>query len=223
MAATMRSGMITRKVGMSRMFADSSDHIPVTILQDHGNRVMARRTMKGDGYIALQMGTLPARMSQTARVAQRYLSKAKIGPMSKVVEFRIDESVSLQAGSELLVNHFTIGQKVDVIGISKGRGFTGSMKRHNFGGMRASHGVSVSHRAHGSTGNSQDPGRVWKGKKMAGHMGGACVTVQNLEIVATDLDNDLIIVHGSVPGARGSWVLVSDAVKADIGKVGGEK
>ena len=219
----MRSGMITRKVGMSRMFTDSGNHIPVTILQDHGNRVIAQRTMEADGYIALQMGTWPARMRRTTQAARGYFSKANIEPMSKVAEFRVDEDSSLRVGSELFVKHFTVGHKVDVIGVSKGRGFAGSMKRHNFGGMRASHGVSVSHRAHGSTGNSQDPGRVWKGKKMAGHMGNTYVTVQNLEIVATDSDNGLIVIHGSVPGARGTWVLVSDAVKADIDAMSREK
>lgn len=212
----MRSGMITRKVGMSRMFTNSGDHIPVTVLQDHGNRVIAQRTMEGDGYIALQMGTWPARVRRLPRAAREYFSKANIEPMRKVAEFRVDESSSLRVGFELFVEHFTVGQKVDVTGVSKGRGFAGSMKRHNFGGMRASHGVSVSHRAHGSTGNSQDPGRVWKGKKMAGHMGNAYVTVQNLEIVATDSNNGLIVIHGSVPGAGGAWVLVSDAVKADV-------
>lgn len=219
----MRSGMITRKVGMSRVFTDSGDHIPVTILQNHGNRVIAQRTMENDGYVALQIGTWPARVKRTTRAARGCFSKASIDPMGKLVEFRVDDSASLQVGSELFVEHFTVGQKVDIIGLSKGRGFAGSMKRHNFGGMRASHGVSVSHRAHGSTGNSQDPGRVWKGKKMAGHMGNACVTVQNLEIVATDSNNGLIVVHGGVPGARGAWVLVSDAVKANIDTMSREK
>ena len=211
----MRSGMIAWKVGMSRMFTDSGDHIPVTVLQDRGNRVIAQRTIENDGYTALQIGTWPARMRKATRATRGHFSKANTEPMRKVVEFRIDEGASLQVGSKLFVGHFTVGRKVDVMGLSKGRGFAGSMKRHNFGGMRASHGVSVSHRAHGSTGNSQDPGRVWKGKKMAGHMGSICVTVQNLEVVATDLNNGLITIRGSVQGARGAWVLVSDAVKAD--------
>lgn len=211
----MRSGMIAWKVGMSRMFTDSGDHIPVTVLQDRGNRVIAQRTIENDGYTALQIGTWPARMRKATRATRGHFSKANTEPVRKVVEFRIDEGASLQVGSKLFVGHFTVGRKVDVMGLSKGRGFAGSMKRHNFGGMRASHGVSVSHRAHGSTGNSQDPGRVWKGKKMAGHMGSICVTVQNLEVVATDLNNGLITIRGSVPGARGAWVLVSDAVKAD--------
>ena len=219
----MRSGMIAWKVGMSRMFTDSGDHIPVTVLQDHGNRVIAQRTIENDGYTALQIGTWSARMRKAIRATRGHFSKANTEPVRKVVEFRIDEGASLQVGSKLFVGHFTVGRKVDVIGLSKGRGFAGSMKRHNFGGMRASHGVSVSHRAHGSTGNSQDPGRVWKGKKMAGHMGSICVTVQNLEVVATDLNNGLITIRGSVPGARGAWVLVSDAVKVDTDAMSREK
>lgn len=210
----MRSGMITRKVGMSRIFIDSGSHIPVTILQDHGNQVIAKRSLERDGYTALQIGTSPAKMKHLTRASRGHFAKAGVEAMRKIVEFRVAEDAVIPVGSRLSVEHFVVGQKVDVVGLSKGRGFAGSMKRHNFGGMRASHGVSVSHRAHGSTGNSQDPGRVWKGKKMAGHMGDRRVTVQNLEVAATDPDRGLIMVRGAVPGAKGGWVLISDAIKA---------
>ncbi len=210
----VRSGMIAKKVGMSRIFIASGGHIPVTVLQDHGNRVVAQRGLERDGYIALQIGTSPAKMKHLTRASRGHFTKAGVEAMRKVVEFRVTEDAVIPVGSKLSVKHFVAGQKVDVVGLSKGRGFAGSMKRHNFGGMRASHGVSVSHRAHGSTGNSQDPGRVWKGKKMAGHMGDKRVTVQNLEVAATDPDHGLIMVRGAVPGAKGGWVLISDAVKA---------
>ncbi len=212
----MRTGMIARKVGMSRIFTDDGGHIPVTVLRARDNRVVGQRTTERDGYVALQIGARPAKVKHLNRADRGRFAKAGVEPVRKVAEFRVSDDAVLPVGVRISVEHFVAGQKVDVTGTSKGRGFAGSMKRHNFSGMRASHGVSVSHRAHGSTGNSQDPGRVWKGKKMAGHMGDRRVTVQNLEVVATDAENGLILVRGGIPGAKEGWVLVSDAVKADV-------
>ena len=212
----MRTGMIARKVGMSRVFTDDGGHIPVTVLQASDNRVVGRRTMERDGYVALRIGARPAKAKHLNRAERGAFAKAGVEPVRKVAEFRVSDDAVLPVGVRLSVEHFAVGQKVDVTGTSKGRGFAGAMKRHNFGGMRASHGVSVSHRAHGSTGNSQDPGRVWKGKKMAGHMGDRRVTAQNLEVVATDVENGLILIRGGVPGAKTGWVLVRDAVKAKV-------
>ena len=210
----MRCGMIARKIGMSRVFTGDGGHVPVTVLEVRENRVVACRTVERDGYTALQIGTDKAKVKHLTRAQRGHFAASNVEPLRKLVEFRVSEDAVLPVGATLSVEHFVVGQKVDVTGTSKGRGFAGAMKRHNFGGMRASHGVSVSHRAHGSTGNSQDPGRVWKGKKMAGHMGDRRVTVQNLEVVATDPENGLILLQGAVPGARQGWVLVNDAVKA---------
>ena len=212
----MRTGMIARKIGMSRVFTESGGHIPVTVLKVEDNLVVGQRTPARDGYTALQIGTGAARVKHLARPQREHFARAGVEPQRKLAEFRVSDDALLPVGARLAVGHFVAGQKVDVTGTSKGRGFAGAMKRHNFGGMRASHGVSVSHRAHGSTGNSQDPGRVWKGKKMAGHMGDRQVTAQNLEVVATDDGNSLILVRGAVPRARNRWVLVRDAVKARL-------
>ncbi len=213
----MRCGMIARKLGMSRVFTEDGGHIPVTVIEVRANRVVAQRTLERDGYTALQIGTEEAKVRHLTQSLRGHFATAGIEPQRKLVEFRVSEDAVLPVGATLSVEHFVAGQKVDVTGTSKGRGFAGAMKRHNFSGMRASHGVSVSHRAHGSTGNSQDPGRVWKGKKMAGHMGDKRITVQNLDVVATDAENGLLLLRGAVPGARQGWILVSDAVKAPPG------
>ncbi|MBN36765.1 MAG: 50S ribosomal protein L3 [Rhodospirillaceae bacterium] len=210
----MRTGMIAKKVGMSRIFTGEGGHIPVTVLQVHGNHVVGQRTAETDGYVALQIGTGPAKVKHLNRAQRGQFAKAGVEPQRKVAEFRVSDDAVLPVGAQISVEHFVAGQMVDVTGTSKGKGFAGAMKRHNFGGMRASHGVSVSHRAHGSTGNSQDPGKVWKGKKMAGHMGAERVTTQNLEVVATDTENSLIMIKGSIPGAKEGWVMLTDAVKA---------
>ena len=213
----MRCGMIARKLGMSRIFTGDGGHVPVTVLEVGANRVVARRSVERDGYTALQIGTEEAKARHLNRPRRGHFAAAGAEPLRKLVEFRVSDEAMLPVGATLSVDHFVPGQKVDVTGVSRGRGFAGAMKRHNFGGMRATHGVSVSHRAHGSTGNSQDPGRVWKGKKMAGHMGDVKVTVQNLEVVSTDAGKGLIMVKGAVPGAPSGWVLIRDAVKAPPG------
>ncbi len=213
----MRCGMIARKLGMSRIFTGDGGHIPVTVLEVAANRVVARRSVERDGYTALQIGTQEAKARHLNRSLRGHFAAAGAEPLRKLVEFRVSDEAMLPVGATLSVDHFVPGQKVDVTGVTRGRGFAGAMKRHNFGGMRATHGVSVSHRAHGSTGNSQDPGRVWKGKKMAGHMGDMKVTVQNLEVVSTDTGKGLIMVKGAVPGAPSGWVLIRDAVKAPPG------
>ena len=209
----MRTGLIAQKVGMSRVFDEGGNHVPVTVLKVDGCQVVARRTAETDGYTAVQLGTGAARAKRVGKAMRGHFAKAKVEPKRKLVEFRVADDALLDVGAELSVEHFVAGQRVDVTGTSIGKGFAGSMKRHNFGGLRASHGVSVSHRSHGSTGQCQDPGKVFKGKKMAGHMGAERVTVQNLKIVATDAAEGLVLVHGAVPGARGGYVLIKDAVK----------
>ena len=209
----MRSGMIARKMGMTRVFTDDGEHIPVTVLKVDNCQVVAQRTEETDGYTALQLGVGTAKVKRTSNQMRGHFAKAEVEPKRKVVEFRVDADALIAVGSEILADHFIDGQRVDVTGTSIGKGFAGAMKRHNFHGLRASHGVSVSHRSHGSTGNSQDPGRVWKGKKMAGHMGDARVTTQNLTVVSTDVERGLILVRGAVPGSKGRYVLIRDAVK----------
>ena len=209
----MRTGLLAQKVGMSRVFTEEGRHVPVTVLKMDGCQVVAVRTEEKDGYNAVQLGTGAARVKNVNKARRGHFAKAKVAPKSKLAEFRVSADGLLDVGAELSAEHFVAGQFVDVTGTSIGKGFAGAMKRHNFAGLRASHGVSVSHRAHGSTGNSQDPGKVFKGKKMAGHLGDARVTTQNLEVVSTDEARGLILVKGSVPGAEGSWVLVRDAVK----------
>ena len=212
----MRTGMIARKLGMSRVFTDDGRHVPVTVLKVEDNQVVGQRTADSHGYTAVQVGATPAKVKHLTKSVRGHFAKAGVEPKRRLVEFRVSEDAMLPVGASLSAAHFVAGQMVDVAGTSKGKGFAGVMKRHNFGGMRASHGVSVSHRAHGSTGNSQDPGRVFKGKKMAGHMGDHRVTTQNLEIVDTDVENGLILVRGAVPGAKNSYVLIIDAVKATL-------
>ena len=209
----MRCGMIARKVGMTRVFTDEGIHIPVTVLQVDNCQVVAQRNEERDGYTALQLGVGTAKVKRTSQQMRGHFAKARVEPKRKVVEFRVSPDAMIDVGSEILPDHFVDGQRVDVVGTSIGKGFAGAMKRHNFHGLRASHGVSVSHRSHGSTGNSQDPGRVWKGKKMAGQMGDVRVTTQNLTIVSTDVDRGLILVRGAVPGSKGGYVLIRDAVK----------
>jgi len=209
----LRSGVIARKVGMTRLFMDDGKQIPVTVLQLDGCQVVAQRTADKDGYTAVQLGAGAAKAKRTSQAMRGHFSKASVAPKRKVAEFRVDPDNLIDVGAEISADHYLEGQYVDVCGTSIGKGFAGAMKRHNFGGLRASHGVSISHRSHGSTGQCQDPGRVFKGKKMAGHMGAARVTTQNLQVVRTDVDRGLIMIKGAVPGAKGGWVTIKDAVK----------
>lgn len=209
----MRSGVIAKKVGMTRLFMEDGKQIPVTVLQMENVQVVANRTQDKDGYTAVQLGAGSVRAKNTTQAMRGHFAKAKVEPKRKVAEFRVDADNLIEVGAEISADHYLAGQYVDVAGTSIGKGFAGAMKRHNFGGLRASHGVSVSHRSHGSTGQCQDPGRVFKGKKMAGHMGAVRVTTQNLQVVRTDAERGLIMVKGAVPGSKGSWVTVRDAVK----------
>jgi len=209
----MRTGLIARKEGMTRVFDEDGRHIGVTVLKIDECQVVDVRSEDRDGYVAVQLGAGKAKVKRTSKANRGHFAKAKVEPKKKLAEFRVSNENVLEVGAELGANHFIAGQYVDVSATSKGKGFQGAMKRHNFGGMRATHGVSISHRAHGSTGQCQDPGRVFKGKKMAGQMGNERVTTQNLEIVAVDLEDNLILVKGAVPGAKSGWVYVSDAVK----------
>ena len=211
----MRTGVITEKMGMTRVFTPEGSHVPVTVLKVDGCQVVSVRTEENNGYNAVQLGAGRAKAKRVNKPRRGHFAKAKVEPKQHLAEFRVAPDALLDVGQEISANHFVAGQMVDVTGTSIGKGFAGSMKRHNFRGLRASHGVSISHRAHGSTGNSQDPGRVFKGKKMAGHMGDSRVTVQNLEIVAVDEARGLILVKGAVPGSKGGVVLVRDAVKHD--------
>jgi len=209
----MRTGLIARKLGMSRVFRDDGSHVPVTVLHVDCCQVVAQRTGERDGYTALQLGVGKAKTKRVNRAMRGHFAKAEVEPKRMLAEFRVAEDALIDVGAELTVDHFVAGQRVDVTGVSIGKGFAGAMKRWNFGGLRASHGVSISHRSHGSTGNRQDPGRVFKNKKMAGHLGAERVTVQNLEVVGTDTEKGLLLVRGAVPGAEGGWILVRDAVR----------
>ncbi len=209
----MRAGLIAKKVGMSRVFAEGGKHIPVTLLHVDNCQVVSHKTNEKDGYNALQLGVGQAKVKRTTQPMRGHFAKAKVEPKAKLAEFRVADDAFIEVGSEMTVEHFIAGQMVDVTGTSKGKGFAGAMKRHNFGGLRATHGVSISHRSHGSTGQCQDPGRVFKGKKMAGHYGDERKTILNLEVVGTDLDEGLILVKGAIPGSKGGWVLINDAVK----------
>jgi len=209
----MRSGVIAKKLGMTRIFQEDGKQIPVTVLQMDKVQVVAQRTAERDGYSAVQLGAGAAKAKRTVQAMRGHFAKANVEPKRKVAEFRVAPENLIEGGAELTAEHFPAGQHVDVAGTSIGKGFAGAMKRHNFGGLRASHGVSISHRSHGSTGQCQDPGRVFKGKKMAGHMGAARVTIQNLEVVKTDVERGLIMVKGAVPGSKGGWVTIRDAVK----------
>jgi large subunit ribosomal protein L3 len=209
----MRSGVIAQKVGMTRIFTDAGEHVPVTVLKLANVQVLAQRTDEKNGYTALQLGAGTRKPSRVSRAQRENFAVAKVEPKRKIVEFRVSPDNMIEVGAEITADHFVIGQHVDVTGTNQGKGFQGAMKRWNFGGLRATHGVSVVHRSHGSTGQRQDPGKVFKGKKMAGHMGDEQVTTQNLEVVQTDKDKGLVLVRGAVPGSKGNWVLVRDAVK----------
>jgi large subunit ribosomal protein L3 len=210
----MRSGVIAQKVGMTRVYNDAGEHVPVTVLRMEGCQVVATRTVEKNGYTAVQLGAGQAKVKNTTKALRGHFAVASVEPKAKLQEFRVSEDNLLEVGTELKAGHFAAGQLVDVTGTSIGKGFAGVMTRHNFGGGRATHGNSVSHRSHGSTGQRQDPGRVFKNKKMAGHMGQTRVTTQNLEVVSTDEDRGLILVKGAVPGSKGAWIIVRDAVKS---------
>ena len=212
----MRSGVIAQKLGMTRIFTDAGEHVPVTVLKLDNCQVVAHRTEDKNGYTALQLGAGRAKVKNVSRAARGHFAAAKVEPKRKMMEFRVSADNLIAVGAEITADHFVPGQYVDAIGTSIGKGFAGAMKRHNFAGLRASHGVSISHRAHGSTGQHQDPGKVFKGKKMAGHMGDARVTTQNLLVVRTDPERGLIMVRGAVPGAKGGWVALRDAVKRKL-------
>ncbi|MGI3168943.1 50S ribosomal protein L3 [Pseudooceanicola sp. C21-150M6] len=209
----LRSGIIAKKVGMTRLFMEDGKQIPVTVLQLDKLQVVAQRTADAHGYTAVQLGAGTAKAKRTSKAMRGHFAAASVEPKRKIAEFRVDPENLINVGEEITADHYFEGQFVDVCGTSIGKGFAGAMKRHNFGGLRASHGVSISHRSHGSTGQCQDPGKVFKGKKMAGHMGAVRVTTQNLQVVKTDSERGLIMIKGAVPGSKGGWVTVKDAVK----------
>lgn len=209
----MRSGLIAQKLGMTRVYNDAGEQIPVTVLKVDNLQVVSQRTEEKNGYSAVQLGAGLAKVKNTTKPMRGHFAVAKVEPKRKLAEFRVSAENMLDVGVELSAEHFVEGQKVDVTGTSIGKGFAGAMKRHNFGGLRASHGVSISHRSHGSTGQCQDPGKVFKGKRMAGHMGSTRITTQNLEVVRTDAERGLVLVKGAVPGSKGAWILVKDAMK----------
>lgn len=212
----LRSGIIAKKVGMTRIFQEDGKQIPVTVLQLDKLQVVAQRTQETDGYTAVQLGAGTAKVKRVSQAMRGHFAAAKVEPKRRVAEFRVAAENLINVGEEITANHYFEGQFVDVSGTSIGKGFQGAMKRHNFGGLRATHGVSISHRSHGSTGQCQDPGKVFKGKKMAGHMGSVRVTTQNLEVVKTDADRGLVFIKGAVPGSKGGWVTVKDAVKKKL-------
>ncbi|MFW6028509.1 MAG: 50S ribosomal protein L3 [bacterium] len=212
----MRSGIIAQKLGMTRVFTDEGEHVPVTVLKVENCQVVAQKTADRDGYTALQLGVGLTKVKRLTKAERGHFAAAKVEPKRKLAEFPVSPDNLIDVGAEITVDHFVPGQFVDVSGISIGKGFAGGMKRWNFGGLRASHGVSVSHRALGSTGQNQDPGKVFKGKKMAGHMGAEKVTTQNLVVVQTDSARGLILVRGAVPGAKGGWVMLRDAIKRKL-------
>ena len=214
----MRTGLLARKVGMTRVFREKGENVPVTVLQLDDLRVVAHKTNENDGYNALQVGFGKAKVKNVTKPMRGHFAKQKVEPKQRLVEFRISDDNFVEVGAELSAKHFVDGQFVDVCGTSIGKGFAGGMKRHGFGGLRASHGVSISHRSLGSTGQCQDPGRVFKGKKMAGHMGATRITTQNLEVVSVDEARGLILVKGAVPGSKSGYVRITDAVKKAVAK-----
>ena len=214
----MRSGVIAQKVGMTRIFTDAGEHIPVTVLKLDNCQVVAHRTIEKNGYVAVQLGSGQAKVKNVSKAERGHFAVAKVEPKRKVVEFRVSNDALIPVGAELTADHFVVGQFVDVSGTTTGKGFAGGMKRWNFGGLRATHGVSISHRSIGSTGGRQDPGKTFKNKKMPGHLGAERVTTQNLRVVQTDAERGLILVEGAVPGVAGGWIHVRDAVKRALPK-----
>jgi large subunit ribosomal protein L3 len=212
-ASIMRSGVIAKKLGMTRLFLEDGKQVPVTVLQLDNLQVVAQRTADRDGYTAVQLGAGAAKAKRTTAAQRGHFAKANVEPKRKIAEFRVTPDNLIDVGAEITADHYLAGQFVDIAGTSIGKGFAGAMKRHNFGGLRASHGVSVSHRSHGSTGQCQDPGKVFRGKKMAGHLGSVRVTTQNLQVVRTDAERGLLMIKGAVPGSKGGWVTIKDAVK----------
>jgi large subunit ribosomal protein L3 len=212
----MRSGVIAQKVGMTRVFTDAGEHVPVTVLKVDSCQVVAHRTKDKNGYTALQVGVGKAKVKNVSKAERGRYAVVQVEPKRKLAEFRVSEDAMIPIGAEITADHFVPGQFVDVTGTTTGKGFAGAMKRWNFGGLRASHGVSISHRSHGSTGGRQDPGKTFKNKKMAGHLGVERVTTQNLRVVQTDPDRGLILVEGAVPGVAGGWIQVRDAVKRKL-------
>ncbi|GGB73652.1 50S ribosomal protein L3 [Blastomonas aquatica] len=211
----MRTGVIAKKVGMTRLFQDDGRHVPVTVLSLEDCQVVSVKNEDRDGYVAVQLGAGAAKPKNVNKPQREHFAKAEVAPKMLMAEFRVSDDAILDVGATISANHFVAGQLVDITGHTQGKGFAGAMKRWGFGGMRATHGVSISHRAHGSTGQRQDPGKVFKNKKMAGHMGDRQRTQQNLEVVRTDEARGLIFVKGSVPGSKGGWLMVRDAVKVD--------
>jgi len=209
----MRTGLLARKLGMTRVFSTDGNHVPVTVLKIDHCQVVAVRTLEKDGYTALQLGVGGVKIKNVTKPQRGHFAKAKVEPKARLAEFRVSEDAVLPIGAEITAEHFVPGQFVDVVGISIGKGFAGAMKRHNFGGLSASHGVSISHRSHGSTGQRQSPGKTFKNKKMAGHLGAARVTTQSLQVIATDASRGTLMIKGSVPGSAGGFVIVKDAAK----------
>jgi len=213
-----RSGVIAQKIGMTRVFTEAGEHVPVTVLRLNHCQVLGHRTKDKNGYVALQLGAGARRVKNVSKAERGNFAIAKVEPKRKIAEFRVSEDSLIPVGAEITADHFVVGQFVDVTGTSIGKGFAGPMKRWNFGGLRASHGVSISHRSHGSTGGRQDPGKTFKNKKMAGHMGVDRVTTLNLRVIQTDVERGLILVEGAVPGAKGGWITLRDAVKKVLPK-----
>jgi large subunit ribosomal protein L3 len=212
----MRSGLIARKLGMTRIYTDEGAAVPVTVLKVDNVHVVAHKTAEKDGYVAVQLGSGTPKVKNLTKAEKGHFVKANVEPKRKLQEFRVTADMTMPVGAEVTADHFVAGQFVDVTGTSKGKGFAGGMKRWNFSGLRATHGVSVSHRSIGSTGNRQDPGKVFKNKKMPGQLGAETVTTQNVEVVRTDAERGLILLKGSVPGTRGGWVSLKDAVKRKL-------
>jgi large subunit ribosomal protein L3 len=216
--AKKRSGVIAKKLGMTRIFTESGEHVPVTVLALEGCQVVAHRTQEKNGYTALQLGIGTRRVKNVSKAQRGHFAAAKVEPKAALAEFRVPDDALIPVGAVMTADHFLAGQFVDVTGTSIGKGFAGAIKRWHFGGLRATHGVSVSHRSHGSTGQRQDPGRTFPGKKMAGQLGNKRITTQNLKVVRIDVERGLIMIEGAVPGSKGAWILVHDAVKKALPK-----